>query len=604
MISIVQNNDVYEVRFTFNYDILNMVRNVAGRQWHQDAKCWTIPKDRLGFLLNQIKGTDYESQVVLESDENIDINAPFDDEQVVIPNVDISNIPYYVKKGAKPFQHQLDTLKFNIDRKKHGRQSGFLLADEMGCAKTCSVINLATYAHEYENAKHCLIICCLNGSKYNWEEEIDVQTRGKYKGYILGSRKRRDGGTNKVGSGATKLEDLESGKMYGKKGDTPLPYFIITNIETLRTKSNRKYTVTQKLIDMINSGEISMIAIDEIHYHASPTSTQGKQLLQIKRKITRPVEWIPMTGTPIVNKPTDLFLPLRLIDAHNLNSYYMWCQEFCVYGGFGDHQIIGYKNIPKLKQLLFNNMLRRLKVNILDLPPKIYHTEYVENTPYQDKLYKEIKGELLEQQGRIIESMNPLAQFTKLRQVTGCPEVVDKNLKIDKSYLAKNSKLVKAIQLITDIVENGEKVIIFSNWLEPLRTLYRFIAKKYKVCVYTGTMAPDVREQHKAAFLRNPDCKILLGTVGALGASHNLSVATNVIFLDEPWTAATKAQAEDRAHRADSKYPVNIYTIITRDSVDERVHNIVYAKELTSDYIVDDKLDIKKHPELLSILLG
>ena len=353
MISIVQNNDVYEVRFTFNYDILNMVRNVAGRQWHQDAKCWTIPKDRLGFLLNQIKGTDYESQVVVESDENIDINAPFDDEQVVIPDVDISKIHYYVKKGAKPFQHQLDTLKFNIDRKKHGKKSGFLLADEMGCAKTCSVINLATYAHEYEKAKHCLIICCLNGSKYNWEEEIESQTRGKYKGYILGSRKRRDGSINKVGSGATKLEDLELNKMYGKKGKKKLPYFIITNIETLRTKKNRKYTITQKIIDMINSGEISMVAIDEIHYHASPTAAQGKQLLQIKKKITKPVEWIPMTGTPIVNKPTDLFLPLRLIDAHRMNSYYMWCQEFCVYGGFGDHQIIGYKNIPKLKQLLF-----------------------------------------------------------------------------------------------------------------------------------------------------------------------------------------------------------------------------------------------------------
>lgn len=604
MISIVQNNDVYEVRFTFNYDILNMVRNVAGRQWHPDTKCWTIPKDRLGFLLNQIKGTDYESQVVVESDEDIDINAPLDEEQVVIPNVDISKIHYYVKKGAKPFQHQLDTLKFNIDRKAHGKKSGFLLADEMGCAKTCSVINLATYAHEYEKAKHCLIICCLNGSKYNWEEEIESQTRGKYKGYILGSRKRRDGSINKVGSGATKLEDLELNKMYGKKGKKKLPYFIITNIETLRTKKNRKYTVTQKIIDMINSGEISMVAIDEIHYHASPTSAQGKQLLQIKKKITKPVEWIPMTGTPIVNKPTDLFLPLRLIDAHKMNSYYMWCQEFCVYGGFGDHQIMGYKNIPKLKQLLFNNMLRRLKANILDLPPKIYHTEYVENTPYQDKLYKEVKGELVSRQDKILESMNPLAQFTRLRQVTGCPEVIDTNLKIDKSYTSKNAKLVKAIQLITDIAESGEKVIVFSNWLEPLRTLYRFIATKYKVCVYTGTMAQDEREKHKLAFLTNPDCRILMGTIGALGASHNLSAATNVVFLDEPWTAATKAQAEDRAHRANSKYPVNIYTIITRDSLDERVHNIVYEKELTSNYIVDDKLDLKKHPELLDVLLG
>ena len=120
-------------------------------------------------------------------------------------------------------------------------------------------------------------------------------------------------------------------------------------------------------------------------HNCSPSSKQGQQLLQLKKNIKVPVEWIPMTGTPIVNKATDVFTPLKLVDGHTFKNYHEWCQHFCVYGGFGNHNIIAYKNIPELKQLLQSNMLRRLKKDVLDLPPKIRITEFVENTEYQNK---------------------------------------------------------------------------------------------------------------------------------------------------------------------------------------------------------------------------
>ena len=85
---------------------------------------------------------------------------------------------------------------------------------------------------------------------------------------------------------------------------------------------------------------------------------------------------------------------------------------------------------------------------------------------------------------------------------------------------------------------------------------------------------------------------------------HNLQVATNVIFADEPWTAADKEQAEDRCHRSVSTEPINIYTIITKGTVDERVHNIVYTKEGVANYIVDGELDLHSHPELFDLLLA
>ena len=603
MISVLQNHDYYEVRFPYDIDLIDIIRNIPGRRWVPQAKVWTIPLDKLGFLINAISGTPYENQLSIRSNEQINENASYN-VSAEIPDVDISSVNYYVKEGCKPFQHQLDTLKFDIKRYSLGMRSGFLLCDSMGTGKSCTVINIGTYAKEHRNAKHCLVICCVNTAKYTWEDEICATTQGKYQGYILGSRIRRNGTINKIGSGQQKLEDLECGLMYGRKGTDPLPYFLIVNIEAFRTKKGKFYSFTSKIVEMINSGEINVIAIDEVHRNMSMSSTQGKQIHDIKKKTGSKCEWIPMTGTPIVNSPTDLYLPLKLIDAHTFKDFYTWCKNFCVYGGFGGHEIVGYKNIPKLQSMLKLHMLRRLKDEILDLPPKIHLTEYVENSAIQQKLYDEIREDIQQHRDEIINSLSPMAKFTRLRQVTGCPEVIDDSIVVDKNYLSKNAKSARAFQIIQDLVASGEKVLVFSNWLEPLRTLYRFLAPKYKVCVYTGTMDQELREQHKQAFMNNQDCPILLGTVGALGASANLAMCSYIIFLDEPLTEATKSQAEDRCYRADSTKAVYIITLLARETIDEKVHKIVYRKGATSGYILDNKLDFKHCPELFDMLLN
>jgi SNF2 family DNA or RNA helicase len=314
--------------------------------------------------------------------------------------------------------------------------------------------------------------------------------------------------------------------------------------------------------------------------------------------------YIPMTGTPITNKPTDVFLPLRLVGGHNFSSYYTWTQYFCVLGGYGGHEVIGYKNIPYLKSLLQGNMLRRLKKDVLDLPPVIQFTDYVENTPYQRKLYASVLQELRESREQIVQSLNPMSAFLKLRQVNGAPELVDATTKVDMSYINKNAKVQMLLDLLADAHEQGHKVIIFSNWVEPLRTLYRIIAKTYKVCCYTGTMSEADRAAHKKAFIENPEYTVILGTIGAMGVSHTLTVAKTVIFYDEPWTHADKQQAWERAHRIGTTSPLNVHTIITRDTVDERVHDIVYTKKDMATYIVDNQLDLRSNPNLFDLLLS
>ena len=820
-IRVVQNGEVYEITFKYDPTIVHLIKQVPGKAWNPKAKMWTIPRDRLGFLISQLKGTMYESMLQIFSDEEINVNAalPTNDE---IPDIDISNVKTYVKDGGHLFKHQEDFIKYSIARQMSGNSHGFILADQPGlgkaldlstkiytptgyklmrdiqvgdrvfnemgkpvevlatydhqnlemyrvtfsdgasvvcckdhlwevydephCAtlttsqildisgyttlwipytepvqfendyldtlkvcprikvialnivinpKVCSevdipiedfdkngwgledsieycqsqglevicnindryecyefsirkgkkrfiksiervedrpgkcitvsgpshlylcehfivthntieVMNLAIYNKSFYRYKHVLIIACVNAAKYHWQEDIYTHSNHQYLPYILGTRKKKNGMLRFDTGSKEKLEDLTSTRLFSEsgKGSKGLPYFCIINIEAIRTKQGRKYPIADRIIELCERGYFGMIAIDEVHKNCSPSSLQGKQLLRIKKAVKDKVMFIPMTGTPIVSRPTDAFLSLKLVDGHDFNSFYSWCQQFCVYGGFGGHEIVAYKNIDKLNDMMKYNMLRRRKQDVMDLPPKIHHTEYVENTPYQQKLYNVVAQDLITNRNIVLAHMDPLSRLLRLRQVNGAPELIDKDLVVGKDYMKYNAKISRILDLLEDIHERGEKVVIFSNWVESLRTLYRFISKKYKVCCYTGTMKEADREEHKRRFIEDPNYTIIIGTIGALGTMHNLQVATNVVFLDEPWTAADKEQAEDRCHRSVSTEPINIYTIITKGTVDERVHNIVYTKEGVANYIVDGELDLHSHPELFDLLLA
>lgn len=611
MIFITQNQAVYEIKFKYDLDVIEKIKNVPGRCWVPDRKIWTIPKDKLGFLIKAFEGTRYENMLQITSDEMLNENATLD-KTTYIPDIDISDVKFHVKEGAKPYKHQLDFMKYAIDRQNKGNMSGFLVCDDQGLAKTCESMNLALYNKEKYGYKHCLVICCINSSKYNWKQDIIDHTKGEHIPYILGDRYKRNGNIRE-GSSEEKLYDLQTLTCYKKDG--PLPYFIILNIEAIRFKQKLKsskkgkkfethYSIADRIIELINNGEINMVIIDEVHKNMSPQSKQGQEILHIKDKTDNKALWLPMSGTPITNKPTDVYTPLKLVNGHNYKSFYSWCNLFCVTGDYGMGDIIGYKNIPTLKDMISYHIIRRLKDDVLDLPPKIRYDEYINNTPYQDKLYSIVLANLRGMLSSITLSPNPLAQLMRLRQVNGSPEILDPELKIDKTYIQHNAKMQRLIELVDEIIDRGEKVIIFSNWVEPLRTIYKILSEKYKICSFTGTMTSQDRQKHKEVFMNNPEYKILLGTIGAAGTTHTFTASNNIIFYDEPWTPSDKQQAEDRIYRIGTTKSVNIYTLISHNTVDQKVHDILYRKSTMSDLLIDNKLDLYKRPDLLDWILG
>ena len=197
----------------------------------------------------------------------------------------------------------------------------------------------------------------------------------------------------------------------------------------------------------------------------------------------------------------------------------------------------------------------------------------------QRKIYNEVYDDIKKNIDKIISSTNPLSQLIRLRQATGYTGILS-------STIEESAKLDRLEEIIEDIVADGEKAIIFSNWTSMTNEVEKRL-KKYSPLVITGETSEQLRDLYVRQFQNDSSKKVMIGTIGALGTGLTLTSANNVIFLDEPWNMALREQAEDRAHRIGQNKSVNIYFLLTKGTIDERIHTIVEEKGEISDYIVD-----------------
>ena len=431
------------VSFEYNSDILDIVKSFPTRVYNKDDKTWELPFNQLGNLVNKLSKYDVNisgKYVKLETSE--------------------VQIPSYFNFKTKPFEHQIEGVKFGLNHDK------WLLGDEQGLGKTKQVIDIA----RAKNVKHCLIICCVNGLKWNWRNE--VATHSDDGAIILGQRETSRGLV--IGSNADRYDDLT----YIDK----LPRFIITNIETLRykVKTGKKiiqkvngrlkevdeyvYPITDRLQTLCKRGDIEMIAVDEFHKCKNPDAEQAKQIL----KIQAPIQ-IAMTGTPLMNAPLDLFMPLKWL-GYEKHSFYQFKMHHCNMGGYGGYEVVGYKNLEELTDTLDTMMLRRLKDDVLDLPEKIMINEYVEMGKEQANIYAMAHSDIVSNLDKLKMANNPLAELIRLRQSTGNPNII--------SDVNESAKFDRMEELVEDAVENGKKVVIFSNWTQITNPAFKRLSKK------------------------------------------------------------------------------------------------------------------------------
>ena len=524
------------VSFKYNPEIINVIKSADKYSYDKNTHNWELPINCLAYLLDNLT---YLDDIILELKQEYKNKIHYN--------------PVLTHKYP-PFAHQQEGIEYGLNH------NNWLLLDDPGMGKTLQMIYLAEELKVQRGLEHCLIICGINTLKSNWKKEIEKYSTESCR--ILGEKITRTGKVN-YGSIKDRANELMS----------PIDaFFIITNIETIRSDDILQALKTTK-------NKIDMIVLDEAHKCKSSQSQQGHNLL----KLTKYEHKIALTGTLIMNRPIDAYSALKWIGVEKANLT-NFKSQYCVYGGFGGHEVLGYKNLDILKDEIESCSLRRKKEDLKNFPSKTIINELVDMEDKHRKFYDNIKSGVSEECDKIeLNANNVLALTTRLRQATSCPSLLT-------TSDIMSSKIERAIDLVDEIVENGDKVVIMSVFKEPLNVLKKELAK-FNPLMGTGDISDDEVSKNVDKFQTDPKYKVFLATTAKCGTGITLNAASYMICIDTPWTAALQQQVEDRIVRMTNTKPAFIYRLICKGTVDEVVENIIEVKEAMSDFIVDDKLD-------------
>ena len=521
------------VSFTYNPEYLNIVKQCEGAHFDRKSKEWEVPLSHLARLLDEFC-----------SYEDIELNLlEYKEPDNTIKEHSLSNYKLNL------YNHQVDAINYGLEHDK------WLLLDSPGLGKSFSIIALAQELKLRYSINHCFIVCGLNVLKNNWRKEI--QKCVDLDCIVLGERINKKG-KRIMGSIPERVAQLNK----------PInEFFIITNIETLRNDN-----ILKALLNGPNKPD--MLVIDEMQTCLNPSAQQTSNLL----KLNKTPYIIGATGTPIMNSPLDTYVPLKLIGADR-STYTNFKYYYCSFGGPFHNIVCGFKNMDILRDIFAKYSLRRTK-DLLDLPPKTVIKEYVDMDEDQSQFYENIKQGVKEQVDKVeLNTTSLFAILTRLRQATECTSILT-------TETISTAKIERACSLAEELIQNGEKVVIFCNFKETVKTLAERL-KKYNPLINTGDVPDAIISENVDRFQKDPKYKIFVGTYAKCSTGLTLTAASNMICLSQCWTASQNEQAQDRIHRIGTSNNVTIYYLITSDTVDEKVDEIVEDKSAISDYLID-----------------
>jgi SNF2 family DNA or RNA helicase len=345
-------------------------------------------------------------------------------------------------------------------------------------------------------------------------------------------------------------------------------FFVITNLESLR--DDRIIEAFKK-----SSNKFGMIAFDEAHKAATKSSQQGTNLL----KLDAPFK-IAATGTLITNNPLSAYVPLSWTnnDQSTLTNYK---SQYCNFGGFKNAQVIGFKNLDVLQEEIKACSLRRTLDQVRsDMPSKTVTLEVLEPEDDQRKFYEAIKEGVKEEADKIeLKTSSLLALTTRLRQASACPSILT-------TQGISSCKVDRCVELIEELTTQGEKVVVLSVFKETLNELAAKL-DQFRYSINTGDIPDAVVANNVARFQDDPNEQVFIGTWGKVGTGWTLNSASYLICLDTPYTAAMFDQGTDRIWRVNNTRPAFITVLMCKDTIDERVQQIIETKKELGEYLVD-----------------
>jgi SWI/SNF-related matrix-associated actin-dependent regulator 1 of chromatin subfamily A len=441
--------------------------------------------------------------------------------------VDEVNIDYSKYDHRPPLSHQKEAIEKLVGSRR------FILADDMGLGKTTSTIIAALET----GAKKILIVCPAS-LKINWEREIaNYSDRTCF---------------------------IAEGKKFSTDAD-----FVIVNYDILKNFHSKE----DKENSLLLQSNFELVILDEAHMVSNAQAQRTKLINDFVKNIKR--VWL-LTGTPMTSRPINYYNLLNIIEspvAQNWMAYAIrYCQGFQFRAGNRKiWNVTGASNLEELRDRTSKQILRRLKENVLDLPDKIITPVYLRTS---SKEYKDLMGEYYEWlENKKEESSSLTVQFSKLMKV--------------RKVIA-NEKVKDTIEFAQNIIDQGKKVIIFTNFTDTLQLIHNHFGKE---SVYLDGSCNKVQRQYAVdQFQENEKIKVFVGNLKAAGVGLTLTAAEVVIMNDLSFVPAEHAQAEDRAYRYGQKNNVLVYYPIFENTIEGVIYDILNKKKKVIGTVMGDEV--------------
>ena len=447
--------------------------------------------------------------------------------QTMAPSSEVEDAAFQdaLKLADGLFAHQIEGVAFLLARRRS------ILADDMGLGKTRQSI----IALRHAEPEGPYLVVCPASVKRNWEKEIHVVDAGAVCRIIQGS--------------------VEEGLPDGFTG------WVIIN-----------YDILGKWIPKLLPVNWKGILFDEAHYLKNHASQRNRHAMALShREDSDPVVYA-LTGTPLTNRPRDIFPLLQLVGHSMGKSFLSFAKRYCAaeHNGYG-WVTDGASNLEELTVQLHGVMLRRRKEDVLDLPPKVRTWLPVEIPP----------GTATAEIREVMETL--------IAAGTGESPRGDRARLLAKITKARDkiasAKVALTLTHLEDIMEQGDKVILFSCFDKPLKVISKKFADR---CVLlTGATPSHKRQELVDRFQQDDTVRLFVANIQAGGVGLNLTAARHVVFNDLDWVPANHWQAEDRAYRIGQTGTVNVHYLVAEGTIDEFVRNVLESKTALVNAVVD-----------------
>lgn len=500
---------------------------VAKFNW--EKKSWVVPIS----YINEV----YEIGKKCRA-SHVQIKDDLPEQVDTIPELPELTIDIPLKKGEMR-HYQKQGVARGLQLKK------FINGDMPGLGKTLQSIATVVGAEIAGEVTFPVLVICPSALKINWQREFEMWTDKK--AIVLNDKIKN------------------SWQVYHEIGEADV--FII-NPESLRKFFVKKYPKDLKTaadiemdprIDLFKS-----VIIDEIHKQKNPSSQRSK----ITLRITRGKNYvIGLTGTPVVNKPIDLFAQLAIIGR---------LSRFGGPQGFKNRYCEGGSGASNLKELNFllnkNCFFRREKHEVLkDLPDKIRQTITVPISTREEYVLAENNFKTFLQNNDFTDA--------EIRKKLRSEVIVKITMLLQ---LSAKGKIEAAQEYIDEVIESGEKIVIFCRHKIVVDELCKIYPNAVRV---TGSENESQKQASVDAFQNNPKTNIIIGSHKAAGVGLTLTASSEVLFLELPWHFADLEQCEDRCHRIGQKSSVRSTSLLGENTIDKWLYDLIMEKKQIADTV-------------------